>query len=144
MCLPFSPPRYIMTMDRIRTCKEFNPSVFLDEFLFYTNDLRRWPDSNRHTVLPITGSFQDYCLAQLGLHLQFKMRLLQSYLFNLYVHSINILPSWVNLFNPLRGGGRIRTYGPLLTTSGFQDRCNRPLCHTSKINIFTFHYPVQL
>ena len=24
------------------------------------------------------------------------------------------------------GGSRIRTYGPLLATSGFQDRCNRP------------------
>ena len=29
--------------------------------------MRRMSDSNRHVVLPTTGSFQDYCLTQLGL-----------------------------------------------------------------------------
>ena len=32
-----------------------------------------------------------------------------------------------------RGKGRIRTDGPLLTIGGFQDLCNNPLCHFSKI-----------
>ena len=58
MCLPISPPRYIMTMDRTRTCKEFTSVGFPDEFLFYTNDLRRQRDSNPQAVLP-TNCFQD-------------------------------------------------------------------------------------
>src|SRR5574343_223856 len=31
---------------------------------------------------------------------------------------------------PTGGGGEIRTHGRL-PVAGFQDRCNRPLCHTS-------------
>lgn len=31
----------------------------------------------------------------------------------------------------LGGGGEIRTHGGLSTHDGFQDRCIKPLCHTS-------------
>ena len=40
-------------------------------------------------------------------------------------------PDWEKLFNGLSGGrGGIRTHGAL-PHGGFQDRCNRPLCHPS-------------
>ena len=32
------------------------------------------------------------------------------------------------------GGGEIRTH-ERLPVAGFQDRCNRPLCHTSKMSM---------
>lgn len=33
------------------------------------------------------------------------------------------------------GGGRIRTFGALITHDGFQDRCIKPLCHTSNFTL---------
>lgn len=41
--------------------------------------------------------------------------------------------------NRRRGGGGIRTHGPL-RVSGFQDRCNRPLYHPSKLLIYSQLY----
>lgn len=40
---------------------------------------------------------------------------------------VSFLVSWIG------GGGGIRTHGPL-RTAGFQDQCNRPLCHPSNLN----------
>ena len=34
------------------------------------------------------------------------------------------------VIRPIGGSGEIRTHGPF-RAAGFQDRCNRPLCHTS-------------
>ncbi len=34
------------------------------------------------------------------------------------------------------GGGEIRTHGGLSTLDGFQDRCIKPLCHTSGFIVF--------
>lgn len=39
------------------------------------------------------------------------------------------------------GSGEIRTHGPL-RIDGFQDRCNRPLCHASKFFLRRFSRPL--
>lgn len=50
--------------------------------------------------------------------------------------SINvIILIYINILRKIYGGGGgIRTHGTLLTYVGFQDRCIKPLCHSSDLS----------
>ena len=73
MRLPLSPSRCISDHDQDSNLEAFYCVGF--NMLWSNSTLQQWISRGSRTrtdtsVLPITGSFQDYCLTQLGLYLQ--------------------------------------------------------------------------